>query len=219
MIIGRQLVEDQYEEKLYSTGDDYLDEMLEKAFCDGYEYAQREFGNPANKAAKKAWESLQGQKVIMNKAAKNKWDSQTVDSLLKNKGDVIRAGRKEISRIVPKNEGLTIKEAYKKSNINDKINMKNELVSSKNTKLRLQHSYEKPVAGRPNVEFKELGNSRKLINKSNISKTDKNNLLHSYDHGMVDKRGRLLSGRDMGYNNYEHNLMRANSGQGYSQTW
>jgi hypothetical protein len=43
MIIGRQLVENQYEERLYSTGDDYLDEMLEKAFCDGYEYAQKEF--------------------------------------------------------------------------------------------------------------------------------------------------------------------------------
>jgi len=44
MIIGRQLVDEYYEdEKLYSTGDDYLDEMLEKAFCDGYEYAQREF--------------------------------------------------------------------------------------------------------------------------------------------------------------------------------
>ena len=43
MIIVRNL-EDQYEEKLYSTGDDYLDELLEKAFCEGYEYAQKEFG-------------------------------------------------------------------------------------------------------------------------------------------------------------------------------
>ena len=46
MIIGRQLVEDQYEEKLYSTGNDELDEMLEKAFCEGYEYAQKEFATP-----------------------------------------------------------------------------------------------------------------------------------------------------------------------------
>ena len=33
-----------YDEKLYSTGNDELDELLERAFCDGYEYAQREFG-------------------------------------------------------------------------------------------------------------------------------------------------------------------------------
>ena len=40
MIIGRDLIESQ---KLYSTGDDDLDELLERAFCDGYEYAQKEF--------------------------------------------------------------------------------------------------------------------------------------------------------------------------------
>jgi len=37
-----------YEERLYSTGSYELDELLEKAFCDGYEYAleEREFANP-----------------------------------------------------------------------------------------------------------------------------------------------------------------------------
>jgi hypothetical protein len=46
MIITRNL-EDQYyeDEKLYSTGDDYLDDLLEKAFCEGYEYAQKEFSD------------------------------------------------------------------------------------------------------------------------------------------------------------------------------
>ena len=34
-----------YDEKLYSTGNDELDDLLERAFCDGYEYAQREFGS------------------------------------------------------------------------------------------------------------------------------------------------------------------------------
>ena len=34
----------QEEERLYSTGNDELDELLERAFCEGYEYAQREFG-------------------------------------------------------------------------------------------------------------------------------------------------------------------------------
>ena len=48
MIIGRELVEKHYSEieeseRLYSTGDSELDELLERAFCEGYEYAQREF--------------------------------------------------------------------------------------------------------------------------------------------------------------------------------
>ena len=34
----------QEEERLYSTGNDELDDLLERAFCEGYEYAQREFG-------------------------------------------------------------------------------------------------------------------------------------------------------------------------------
>ena len=34
---------DYEEERLYSTGSDELDELLERAFCEGYEYAQREF--------------------------------------------------------------------------------------------------------------------------------------------------------------------------------
>lgn len=32
------------EERLYSTGDAELDELLERAFCEGYEFAQKEFG-------------------------------------------------------------------------------------------------------------------------------------------------------------------------------
>jgi hypothetical protein len=50
MIIGRNFAEKLYSaneyyesERLYSTGDDYLDDLLEKAFCEGYEYAQKEF--------------------------------------------------------------------------------------------------------------------------------------------------------------------------------
>ena len=40
MITGKELIESQ---KLYSTGDSELDDLLEKAFCEGYEYAQKEF--------------------------------------------------------------------------------------------------------------------------------------------------------------------------------
>lgn len=44
MIIARKTTQPQYEEKLYSTGDSELDDLLEKAFSEGYEYAQKEFG-------------------------------------------------------------------------------------------------------------------------------------------------------------------------------
>jgi len=40
------------EERLYSTGNDELDELLERAFCDGYEYAQKEFGKEDRKRRK-----------------------------------------------------------------------------------------------------------------------------------------------------------------------
>ncbi len=36
-------------ERLYSTGNDDLDELLERAFCEGYEYAQREFSKKSHK--------------------------------------------------------------------------------------------------------------------------------------------------------------------------
>lgn len=45
MITGHDLINEYYEdEKLYSTGDEDLDYLLERAFCDGYDYYQREFG-------------------------------------------------------------------------------------------------------------------------------------------------------------------------------
>ena len=59
MKIGRQLAERFYsdseyeEERLYSTGSDELDELLERAFCEGYEYAQREFAEKEEKKEKK----------------------------------------------------------------------------------------------------------------------------------------------------------------------
>jgi len=68
MKIGRQFAERLYsetgdyeEERLYSTGNDELDDLLECAFCDGYEYAQREFAEEEeNEPKKKSNESLRG---------------------------------------------------------------------------------------------------------------------------------------------------------------
>ncbi len=77
MITGRELVEkmysenyDEYEDtRLYSTGDSELDDLLEKAFCEGYEYAQKEFGNKANKKAQRTWKIKQA--LEENKGSKD----------------------------------------------------------------------------------------------------------------------------------------------------
>lgn len=65
MITGYELIEkmysenydDEYEDtRLYSTGDDELDDLLERAFCEGYEYAQKEFGRTGKSAGQaKMW--------------------------------------------------------------------------------------------------------------------------------------------------------------------
>lgn len=41
------------QEKLYSTGNDELDDLLERAFCEGYEYAQKEFAEKEKDEEKK----------------------------------------------------------------------------------------------------------------------------------------------------------------------
>ena len=43
MILGKDYINGHQEEKLYSTGNEMLDNLLERAFCEGYELAQREF--------------------------------------------------------------------------------------------------------------------------------------------------------------------------------
>lgn len=108
MIIGRQLIENQYEsERLYSTGDLELDDLLEKAFCEGYEYAQREF-------AKKDYEGLskKGQKELRELRSRiaeglikgRKFDNAT-DDLQRFSTDTyvkgLQRGASKLSKIIP----------------------------------------------------------------------------------------------------------------------
>jgi hypothetical protein len=187
---------------------------------------QKEFGKVkrANKALKKAYEIKSGKEALRKHAKKYGWDEGSVAEAMKNQPDIINRGRKAMKSVLPNSEsGKTISETYKDYNIHDKINLKDSLVSSKDTRLRIQHEGKELEKRRknnlPGVEFKQLGNSRKLIKKSKIDQRSKENLLHDYDHGKVDSRGDLLSGRDMGYGNREWNVFRAASGHGYRKTW
>ena len=49
MILGKDYINGYQEEKLYSTGDEMLDNLLERAFCEGYELAQREYAEEEKK--------------------------------------------------------------------------------------------------------------------------------------------------------------------------
>ncbi len=85
MIIGRQLVEkmysenyDEYEDtRLYSTGDSELDELLERAFCEGYEYAQREFARAIPKT--KGSTELTGRRFINSLGSKEPYFDSHID--------------------------------------------------------------------------------------------------------------------------------------------
>ena len=71
MITGYDLVNEYYEdEKLYSTGDDYLDDLLERAFCDGYEYAQREYAEKEENEESEEETSKNKKKSVGKKIAK-----------------------------------------------------------------------------------------------------------------------------------------------------
>lgn len=93
MIIARKTTQPQYEEKLYSTGDDYLDELLERAFCEGYEYAQREFAKIDTVINKNALNS-----AMRNAKFKVPTGTPANSSLFKNLSQPQISGTKKIAQ-------------------------------------------------------------------------------------------------------------------------
>ena len=105
MITGYELIEkmysenyDEYEDtRLYSTGDDELDDLLERAFCEGYEYAQKEFGRTGlSKGQAKMW--FEGGNGKLNKELKRLDETIKGVESLKNaakfaKEDLTKRGR------------------------------------------------------------------------------------------------------------------------------
>ena len=55
------------EEKLYSTGDEMLDNLLERAFCEGYELAQREYAEEEKKIKWLDKKNIEALKKFYNK--------------------------------------------------------------------------------------------------------------------------------------------------------
>ena len=104
MILGRNSY---YSEKLYSTGDDYLDDLLEKAFCEGYEYAQREFAAYKDPTAR--LQKSPAVKKLLKAANDEGFKGKNMDQVAKNL--VKKANFKEL--FGTDNKG-TIKDALRK---------------------------------------------------------------------------------------------------------
>lgn len=131
------------EERLYSTGDADLDDLLEKAFCEGYEYAQREFadsddyatagaaglgavatGAGAYYGGKKLRDLTLNSKTI--KARADKYDEAA-------KAASIEAERKAGHKKLVKDWKDTVKELEKKKN--SKVDGKKVKLTEQETKL------------------------------------------------------------------------------------
>lgn len=120
------LVEDQennyeMEERLYSTGDVELDELLERAFCEGYEFAQKEFADEAEgalagigatgaalgagyaglKGIEKAGGAMRSRRIAKNKKALQ----NVIDEKL-SKDKALKKKLEEISKTQAEYEGL-----------------------------------------------------------------------------------------------------------------
>ena len=67
MILGKDYINGHQEEKLYSTGDEMLDNLLERAFCEGYELAQREYAEEEKKLKWLDKKNIEALKKLYNK--------------------------------------------------------------------------------------------------------------------------------------------------------
>ena len=67
MILGKDYINGHQEEKLYSTGDEMLDNLLERAFCEGYELAQREYAEEEKKIKWLDKKNIEALKKLYNK--------------------------------------------------------------------------------------------------------------------------------------------------------
>lgn len=92
MITGKDLIneyqrmysenEEIQEERLYSTGDNELDDLLERAFCEGYEYAQKEFARYKDPTVR--FQKLPDVKNLVKVANENGIKGKNMDQISKN---------------------------------------------------------------------------------------------------------------------------------------
>jgi hypothetical protein len=103
MIIERLHSDYQEEERLYSTGNDELDELLERAFCEGYEYAQREFGVIGKKINQMARNSAASRIRDLRRT------TRTGNGKFSMGDEIILLGAKKAQKAFPKGQNFKLK--------------------------------------------------------------------------------------------------------------
>jgi hypothetical protein len=151
MITGYDLINEYYEdEKLYSTGDSDLDDLLERAFSEGYEYAQREFGNKENKRKRREHEVSMAKGALKSlgygQGEENVKDMLRVNRL-RNRAGVTNA---EIESIANIKQELAHREPTRKTSLDQRINTKGAFARSGNASLGFDRI----------KKFKEIMNGR-----------------------------------------------------------
>ena len=133
MITGKRFTERLYsenqEEKLYSTGDEMLDNLLERAFCEGYELAQKEFARRDYEGlSKKGQEDLRKMRGAIAKdlMSKRKWVN-TMTNDITDKSNFIADGvnqySKKLGKMFPESKSNIKKIAERVSdNVNSSSN-------------------------------------------------------------------------------------------------
>ena len=160
MITGKRFTENLYsenqEEKLYSTGDEMLDNLLERAFCEGYELAQKEFARRDYEGlSKEGQEDLRKMRGAIAKdlMSKRKWVN-TMTNDITDKSNFIADGvnqySKKLGKMFPESISNIKKIAERVSdNVNSSNNMRlngrgevfNVLQEKANDSARLARKY------------------------------------------------------------------------------
>jgi hypothetical protein len=188
MIIER--INNNYEEeRLYSTGSDELDELLERAFCEGYEYAQKEFarrdyegltteqaealGRKRSDYAKQLRKNYRDTMRSIDNAAKN--DTVKLTSTGEILAGGVKSNYKQTSTRGYDLDAEGFKKFHKKNTTNNllrtsgeakKIMRENAIKENPNTKKPAYEIIEKPSTRKASHEIIENPSTKKTTNKA-----------------------------------------------------
>ena len=218
MIIGKQFAEKLYsenqEEKLYSTGDEMLDNLLERAFCEGYELGQKLFSDSKEKKKKKEKDKrkkkLKRLAIGTGSALALAGGYQGYKHLERRKADKdVKEALDNLNNILSiSNDEETIKEATKKYRLAKLRKAKKDMPG----KLEMVgHALEHPVKSVKtlidNIKSKKQKQYSSSIDLSPIKNIDEDNKENSdvkfYKNGSINF---IYNGKTPLYNNFKDTL-------------
>ena len=143
-----------------------FDELIEKAFSIGYEYAleeQKEFGNKENKRKRREWELKNGKKDEEDLSFYEGWLAGKKAAGKTEKGDAYRIMGPEASKIAAARKKARLNEPYCSGTLNERINDKGKAEKD----ILLKNKEKQVFVG--NNRDKRNNNSISRINKADLS--------------------------------------------------